>query len=51
MRVVYHIRVADLPEADDCEHSLWDKLLGLVTVVVVSAGGWFGVIEFIRRVL
>jgi hypothetical protein len=51
MRVVYHVRVADLPDADDCEHSLWNKLLGLVTMVVVSAGGWFGVIELVRHLL
>ena len=51
MRGVYRVRVADWPAADDCEHSLWNKLLGLVTMVVVSAGGWFAVIELIRRLL
>lgn len=47
---VYRVRIADQPRVQDsvCEHSLWDKLLGVATMVVVSAGGWIGIVELVR---
>jgi hypothetical protein len=50
MRGIYRVRIADLPRVQDsvCEHSVWDKLLGVATMVVVSAGGWIGILELIR---
>jgi len=50
MRAIYRVRIANLPRVEDSEqeHSLWDKLLGLATMIVVSAGGWTAVIELFR---
>lgn len=46
----YRVKVADLQNdvESGCEHSLWDKFLGIITMVVVSASGWIAVIELIR---
>jgi len=47
--MAYRVKVADLQNDESgCEHTLWDKFLGIATMVVVSAGGWIAVIELIR---
>ena len=50
MRAIYRVRIANLPRIEEAEqdHSLWDKLLGLATMIVVSGGGWMAIIEVIR---
>lgn len=48
MSGIYRVRVAEFHETGACEHTVWDKLLGLTTIIVVSAGGWAVVIELIR---
>ena len=40
------MRVVNLEEAE--QRSLWDRCLGVVTMAVVSAGGWTAIIELIR---
>jgi hypothetical protein len=42
----YRVRVANLEEAD--QRTFWDRCLGVVTMAVVSAGGWTAIIELIR---
>jgi hypothetical protein len=44
-------RLPDIEAANDdlsCPRSLWDKFLGITTMVGVSVGGWTAIIELIR---
>jgi hypothetical protein len=36
--------------AEDCGRQLtvWDRLVGLITIVAVSAGGWTAIIALVR---
>jgi hypothetical protein len=46
---IYGVEIGSSSNADEeCEHSTWDKLLGAVTMIVVSVGGWTAIIELIR---
>lgn len=50
MRGICRIRVVEVRILDETsyQHQFWDKLLGLITMVGVSAAGWAGIIELIR---
>jgi hypothetical protein len=50
LRGIYRVRVADVRSLDDInrQHRFWDKLLGVLTMVGVSAAGWAGIFELIR---
>jgi len=51
MADAYRVEIAHVREAapeDTVQRSLWDKCLGIATMVVVSVGGWAGIIELVR---
>jgi len=43
---IIHVQGVATEDAD--QRSLWDKCLGIATMVVVSTGGWAAIIEVIR---
>jgi hypothetical protein len=48
------LRVVRAPEKQEIEReerSVWDRILGVSTVLVVSLGGWAAIIELVRRLL
>lgn len=49
LRIIYRAKVVQVRRPDDTgrQHSFWDKLLGVVTMAVVSAAGWAAIIGLI----
>lgn len=50
MKGICRVRIADVRGFDEAsdQHRFWDKLLGVVTMLGVSAAGWAGIIALIR---
>jgi hypothetical protein len=46
----YRVKIAHLQNDAESrsEHSLWDRFLGIATMIAISTGGWIAIIELIR---